>query len=126
MPLNLRGKTYIIPNEGNQPSPSGAEIIEIEDYFGLDGLRLLSSLQPSAVEIKGYTKTKALYAIAWIALRRAGEVLSLEDILNDYNVEEIATGFSDNPKEVAESSSVVEPTVSSEKTSPSSATPTQE
>lgn len=114
MPLKLRGKTYLIPNEGNQPAPTGSEIIAIEDHFGLDGIRLIASLQPKAIEVKGYTKTKALYALAWIALRRAGEVLSIEDVLNDYNIEEIAMGFSADPKETTESSSVAEPTVSSE------------
>jgi len=126
MPLKLRGKTYVIPNEGNQPAPTGSEIIEIENTFGLDGLRLLASLQPKAIEVKGYTKTKALYAITWITLRRAGHVVSLDDVLNEYNIEEIANGFIDDPKEITESLSVAEPTVSSENTPLSSATPIQE
>lgn len=78
-----------MPGEGNSPQPSGREIIAIEETFGLDGLKLLSTLadtEPS--QIKGYTKVKAIFAMAWISMTRGGEVLSLDDVLNDYAIDE--------------------------------------
>lgn len=87
MPLIVKGKSYSLPSEGSEKAPTGREIVEIESYFNLDGLILLTALtqdKPPA----GYTKTKGMYALAWIALTRAGEILSLEDILNDYALDD--------------------------------------
>ena len=99
MPLQIAGKTYPLPKEGNQPAPTGREIIELESYFNLDGLTLLSTLSPEAKQIPGYTKTKAFYALAWIAMTRAGEVLSIGDLLNDVAIDDIVFVEPDSPKE---------------------------
>jgi hypothetical protein len=87
MPLIIKGKSYPVPSESNQKGPTGSEIIEIENYFNLDGLLLLSSLANDNPPI-GYTKTKGIYAMAWIALTRAKEIVSISDVLNDYSVDD--------------------------------------
>lgn len=103
MPLVVRSKIYTIPKEAGSSGPTGKEIVEIENYFGLDGLRLIGTLAPSAVETVGYTKTKALYALAWIAMTRAGEILSIDDILNEYSIDELDFQDEDaSKKEVTE------------------------
>lgn len=87
MPLIVKGKSYPLPSETNQKGPTGSEIIEIENHFNLDGLNLLSSLasdNPPA----GYTKTKGIYAMAWIVLTRGKEVVSIQDVLNDYSIDD--------------------------------------
>jgi hypothetical protein len=89
MPLILRGKSYPMPKEGDSAAPTGREIVAIEDHFGLDGLTLISQLAPDAKQIPGYSKVKALYALVWIAMTRAGEIVSIDDILNEYGVDEI-------------------------------------
>lgn len=89
MPFIIRDKTYPLPKEDNQPAPTGSEIIAIEEHFDLDGLTLLTILgdqEPS--HLKGYSKTKALYALAWICMTRGGEVLSIQNVLDDYSVDE--------------------------------------
>jgi hypothetical protein len=90
MPLTIRGKSYPAPNEDNQPGVLGKELVAIEDHFGLDAITLLSTLEsadPST--FPGYTKAKAMYAFAWICLTRAGEILSINDVLNDYSLDEL-------------------------------------
>ena len=89
MPFIIRTKTYPLPKENNQPAPTGSEIIAIEEHFDLDGLTLLTILgddKPS--NLKGYSKTKALYALAWICMTRGGEVVSIQNVLDDYSVDE--------------------------------------
>jgi hypothetical protein len=89
MPFIIREKNYPMPKEGSQPAPTGSEIIAIEEHFDLDGLTLLTILgdeNPST--LKGYSKTKALYALAWICMTRGGEVVSIQDVLDDYSVDE--------------------------------------
>ena len=102
MPLNIHGKKYPLPKEGTQQGPTGREIIEIEDYFGLDGATLLSVLDPDTKNVpKGYTTTKAIYALVWICMNRAGDVVSFDDILRDIAVDEILVEEADDPKEEA-------------------------
>lgn len=85
MPLKIKDKLYPIPSENGEPGFTGREIIEIEDYFGLDGLMLISALSDQGEpRTKGYTKAKALFALAWVCMVRGGEVVSLDDVLNDY------------------------------------------
>lgn len=100
MPLQIKGKSYLLPKEGNQPAPTGREILEIEKFFNLDGLTLLSTLSSDSKEIPGYTKTKAFYALAWIAMTRGGEVISIADLLDDLAIDDIKFEVDDNPKEV--------------------------
>lgn len=91
MPLEIKGKVYAAPNEGDQPGITGREIIEIEDYFGLDGLTLIRVLAEDGVpRQKGYTRAKALFALAWVCMARGGEIVSLEDVLNDLSLGDIS------------------------------------
>lgn len=87
MPLIVKGKSYLLPSEGSEKAPTGREIVEIESHFNLDGLILLTALSQDKPPV-GYTKTKGMYALAWIALTRGGEVVSLEDVLNDYALDD--------------------------------------
>jgi hypothetical protein len=87
MPLVIKDKSYAMPNESGQKGPTGKEIIELENYFQLDGLLILTSLASDNPPV-GYTKIKGMYSLAWICLTRAGEVVSLEDVLNDYSLDD--------------------------------------
>ena len=113
MPLIIKGKEYQIPNEGTEKGPTGAEIVEIENYFNLDGLILISSLAQEKPPV-GYTKTKAMFAMAWIAMSRAGEILSLHDVLKDYSIDDFDVKWEeeDPKKAVAEDSEMAEPEAS--------------
>lgn len=112
MPLNIRGTLYTIPKEGNEPGPTGREIIEIEEHFDLDGLRLLEVLgdsEPS--KLPRYSRAKAIYAMAWICMSRAGEILSISDLLNEYSIDEFAAAEEDedeSKKELASEEAVQE------------------
>lgn len=110
MPLQIRGKIYAIPKEGKEPGPTGREIIEIEDHFQIDGLKLLELLGDEDVsKIVGYSRAKAYYAMAWICMTRGGEVLSIADVLNDYSIDEFEAIVEDeNPKEIASSEAALE------------------
>ena len=88
MPLIIKDNKYPMPGETGQKGPTGRELVEIENYFQLDGLTLIASLSENKPPA-GYTKVKAMYSLAWISLTRAGEVLSLADVLNDYAVDDI-------------------------------------
>jgi hypothetical protein len=106
MALTVRGKSYPSPNEGDQPGLLGKELMAIEDAFGIDALTLFSTLEsdkPST--LPGYTKARAFYALAWVCMTRAGEILSIQDVLDDYSIDE----FSEEEVEVKK-----EQTVSSE------------
>ena len=90
MPIQIRGKVYAAPNETGQPGVLGKELVEIEEHFGLDGITLLGTLESNdPSKFPGYTKSKALFAFTWICLTRGGEVLSIQDVLNDYSLDEI-------------------------------------
>jgi hypothetical protein len=111
MPLVIKGKSYSLPHEAGQRGPTGSEIIEIENYFNLDGLILISSLAQDKPPV-GYTKTRAMFAIAWIAMIRAGEILSLNDILNDYSIDDFDFVEEEEPKkDLTESSETAGPSV---------------
>jgi hypothetical protein len=90
MPIQIRGKEYAAPNETGQPGVLGKELVEIEEHFGLDAMTLLATLnshEPSP--FPGYTKTKAFFAFAWICLSRGGEIVSIQDVLDEYSLDEI-------------------------------------
>lgn len=108
MPLIVRGKSYVLPEENDTQAPTGEEIIAIEDAFDLDGLTLLATLSsPEASKIRGYTRVKALYALAWITMTRAGDVLSVQDVLKEYGIDElefqVEESGADTKKEAASS-----------------------
>ena len=89
MALTVRGKSYPTPNEGDQPGLLGKELMAIEDAFGIDDLTMVGTLdsnKPST--LPGYTKAKAFYALAWVCMTRAGEILSIEDVLDGYSIDE--------------------------------------
>lgn len=101
MPLSIRGKIYAAPNEGDQPGLLGKELVAIEEHFGLDGMILIAVLnEEKPSPYSGYTKAKAMFAFAWICLTRGGEILSIQDVLDEYSVDElIDLGFDDIKKE---------------------------
>jgi integrase len=104
MPLKVRDNLYPIPSEGSEPGFTGREIVAIEDYFGLDGLMLISALSDQGEpRVKGYTKAKALFALAWVCMVRGGEVVSLDDLLNDYSPDDFDFEESDNSDPKADS-----------------------
>lgn len=99
MPLIIKGESYILPTEDKTQGPTGREVIEIEDHFGLDGLTLLGVLgEDEAHPNPAYSKVKALYALAWICLTRAGKVMSISDVLDTYSIDEIEPGEEADPK----------------------------
>lgn len=99
MPINIRGKVYAAPNETGQPGVLGKELVEIEEYFGLDAITLLGTLESSdPSSFPGYTKAKALYAFTWICLTRGGEIVSLKDVLETYSLDDIVDVSEEEPK----------------------------
>ena len=84
MPFIIKGTAYTLPEEAGSKGITGKELLAIEDYFGLDGLTLLSVFSGRELPAS-YTQAKALYALAWISLTRAGEIVSLDDVLEDYS-----------------------------------------
>jgi hypothetical protein len=107
--LIVRGKSYPSPNEGDQPGLLGKELMAIEDAFGIDALTLFGTLEsdkPST--LPGYTKAKAFYALAWICMTRAGEIVSIQDVLNEYSIDEFTDGEIELKKELTVSSEAVQ------------------
>lgn len=100
MPLRIKGQVYKAPGEDGEPTPTGEEIMAIEEHFDLDGFRLFATLVDPLKAPKGYTVAKALYATAWICRSRAGEVVSIADVLKDTSMDEIEDVAQD-PKEEA-------------------------
>lgn len=101
MPISLRGQVHPLPGESGQPPISGRELIAIEDAFGLDALQLLACLSPSATLQPGYTRTKAIYALTWLALHRSDESWSLDQVLNEVALEELEVADEENPTKAA-------------------------
>jgi len=89
MPIKLKETVYLLPGEKGSAGFTGSEIIGIEDHFNLDGLTLISALSTTTPAAKGYTRVKALYAVAWVVMCRAGEICSINDVLNDLSIDEI-------------------------------------
>lgn len=103
MPIKIKGTTYTAPGENGTPELIGDELMAIEDHFELDGLRLFAALENPEKAPKGYTVAKALYSLAWVCRTRAGEIVSIADVLKDTSAGEIM--FEEEvevaPKEVA-------------------------
>jgi hypothetical protein len=109
MALTVRGKSYPTPNEGDQPGLLGKELMAIEDAFGIDALTLFGTLEsdkPST--LPGYTKAKAFYALAWVCMTRAGEILSIQDVLDGYSIDEFTEQEAEVKKEQTVSSEAVQ------------------
>lgn len=104
MPLVIRDKEYPLPKENGSSNVTGKELIEIESYFQLDGLELIRVLSAQGKEKPGYTQVKALYAIAWICLSRSGEIVSIDDVLKEYAIDDFSiVEKADSKKEEASS-----------------------
>lgn len=103
MPITIKGKSYVAPGENGTSQLTGEELIAIEDHFGLDGLRLFAAMENPDRAPKGYTITKGLYSLAWVCRTRAGEIVSIDDVLKDTAANDIILEDldADNPKEVA-------------------------
>ena len=105
MPLVIKGKSYPLPGEHNQPGATGRELIEIEEYFGLDAMKLMSVFAEDESKLPvGYTRVKAMFALAWLAMTRAGEVVSVSDVLNDFSPADFS--FEDEPENLTEAASL--------------------
>lgn len=79
MPINIHDKTYALPGEDGLDDISGTELDAIEAKFAVDALTLLSmSGEPS----DGYTKSRWLYANAWLGLKRTGDSRTLAEIMD--------------------------------------------
>jgi hypothetical protein len=99
MPIIIKGESYNLPTENDTPGPTGREIIAIEDAFGLDGLTLLGVLSDDKLHNNpAYSKLKALYALAWICMTRAGKIVSIDDVLNNYAINDISVESDSDPK----------------------------
>lgn len=101
MPLKIGDKEYVMPGENGTPRINGEETIAIEEEFGLDAQRLWLVLLDPLKAPKGYTLSKATLALAWVCRVRAGEVVSLADVLKDTAPGEIDIVEGDDPKEEA-------------------------
>lgn len=99
MPMLIEGTKYAIPGEGTTPLLTGRELIAIEDHFGLDGMRLIGVFA-GGKEVKGYTQAKALYALAWVCKSRAGETVSIDDVL-EIASDQMEIVDEENPTEAA-------------------------
>jgi hypothetical protein len=109
MPIIIRDKTYPVPGEEGVKGPTGTELAAIEDHYDLDGVMLISSLAQENPP-KHYTRAKAIYSMAWIVLTRAGEIVSIKDVLDEYSIDDFAWPEEEPKKEVTESSEMAEPT----------------
>lgn len=90
MPILIKGKEYPLPKENGSSNITGKELIEIENQFQLDGVELMRVLASDGREKPGYTQVKALYSIAWICLSRAGEIVSISDVLEEYAIDDFS------------------------------------
>lgn len=103
MPIKINGNEYVLPGENNSQQITGEELMAIEDHFDLDGLRLFAALDNPEKAPKGYTVAKALYSLAWVCRTRAGEIVSIADVLKDTAASdiELLEAVNESPKEVA-------------------------
>jgi len=99
MPLQIKDEVFAIPGEGSEPNVSGREITNIEDALGLDGLSLLGLLasEDALHPNPKYTRSKAIYAVAWICLTRAGKIVSFDNVLDSYTIADFKF-LGDDPK----------------------------
>lgn len=94
MPLIARGTSYAMPKEDGRTGPTGSEIDTIETHFGVDYYELMSMLtpvedgeQPPAAR-PGYTRNRALFALAWMAMHRADPSLTITAVMDEYATDE--------------------------------------
>lgn len=109
MPIIIRGKSYPVPGEPGVKGPTGTELAAIEDHYELDGVMLISSLAQENPP-KHYTRAKAIFAMAWIVLTRDNEIVSIQDVSNEYSIDDFAWPEEELKKAVTESSETAEPT----------------
>lgn len=80
---------------------TGRELVSIEDAFGLDALALLSALNPNTAERPGYTRGKALYALAWISKHRVDPSQTFDAFLDSVDLGQIDFEDEENPTNAA-------------------------
>lgn len=101
MPLKIGDKEYVMPGENGTPRINGEETIAIEEEFGLDATRLWMVFVDPMKAQKPYTIAKATLALAWVCRVRAGEVVSIADVLKDTAPGDIDIIEEEDPKEEA-------------------------
>ena len=79
MPINIKNVTYPLPGESGVENVTGSELDVIEAKFAVDSLTLLSL---SGEASDGYTKSRWLYANAWLGLKRSGDTRTLAQVLD--------------------------------------------
>jgi hypothetical protein len=100
MPLLIAGKPYPIPTDPGQKGLNGEELEGIEAHFGIDALVLLA-LDDDAAPKAGYTSSRRIYSLAWIALNRGGVHASLSEVMRDYALNDFGFQEPDVPLDSA-------------------------
>jgi hypothetical protein len=95
MPLIVRDTPYDLPGSDGRTGPTGAEIDAIEMHFGVDYFDLMDMLTPPKKGAKpkpvvaGCTRNRAFYALAWMALHRQDDSVTLADVMAEYGRDEL-------------------------------------
>jgi hypothetical protein len=95
MPLIIRETAYDLPGSDGRTGPTGAEIDAIETHFGVDYFDLMDMLTPSKDDDaprpapRGCTRNRAFYALAWMALHRQDDTVTLADVMSEYGRDEL-------------------------------------
>ena len=79
MPIQVQGTDYDLPGENGLEDFTGEELDAIERQWAIDALSLLGDdeFDPAA----GLTKTRYLYAMAWVSMRRSGDTRTLAEFM---------------------------------------------
>lgn len=115
MPFIARGTSYPLPKEDGRTGPTGSEIDTIETHFGVDYYELMSVLQPLEEGATppptrpGYSRNRALFALAWLAMHRANPALSITDIMDEYATDEFDIVDAETPATKAKATEVPTP-----------------
>lgn len=94
MPLIVRDTPYELPGSDGRTGPTGAEIDVIETHFGVDYFDLMNMLTPAkdgepVKRVEGCTRNRAFYALAWMALHRQDDTVTLEHVMAEYGRDEL-------------------------------------
>lgn len=94
MPLIVRDTSYELPGSDGRTGPTGAEIDVVETHFGVDYFDLMDMLTPPKDDVprpapRGCTRNRAFYALAWMALHRQDDSVTLADVMSEYGRDEL-------------------------------------